>query len=119
LFDLPDPAPSEPRRPSRGSKLVVSPAFQAAHAEMPANRVPEPAVFAAVIDALAAAGGRLPAAGVLAAAGSVGRNPRGLVTAMGRVLNRDSYPVLILVDGGRAAALDLALLDEQFPPKRS
>ena len=38
---------------------------------------------------------------------------------LGRVLNRDSYPVLTLVDGGRAVALDMTLLDEQFPPRRS
>ena len=44
---------------------------------------------------------------------------RGLVAALGRVLNRDSYPVLTLVDGGRAVALEVTLLDEQFPPRRS
>lgn len=34
---------------------------------------------------------------------------------MRRVLNRDSYPVLELADNGRAVALNLTLLDEQFP----
>ncbi|GEL17285.1 BREX-2 system phosphatase PglZ [Pseudonocardia asaccharolytica] len=119
LFARPAPAPRPARRSGRGAALLASPIFQAAHAEMPANRVPAPAVFAAVVDALVKAGGRLPSAAVLAAANSPGRNPRGLVTAMGRVLNRDSYAVLTPVDGGRAVALDLALLDEQFPPKRS
>lgn len=120
LFDLPsDDVPPPRRRAGRGEKLQGSPAFQAAHAEMPANRVPEPDVFAAVIDALVAAGGRLPIAAVVAAGGGAGRNPRGLVAALGRVLNRDSYPVLTLVDGGRAVALDVTLLDEQFPPRRS
>lgn len=72
-------------------------------------------MFAAVVDALVAAGGRLPAAAVGTAAGGAGRSPRGLVAALGRVLNRDSYSVLRLVDGGRAVELDVTLLDEQFP----
>ena len=52
----------------------------------------------------------------MAAAGSGGRNARGLVAALGRVLNRDSFPVITMVDADRAVALDRALLDEQFPP---
>ena len=40
----------------------------------------------------------------------------GLVSAMKRVLNRDGYAVLDFADGGRAVALNVALLDEQFPP---
>ena len=101
---------------SRGGRLVRSSVFGEAHGEIPANRAPAPTVFAAVIDVLVAAGGRLPLADVAEAAGTPGRNPRGLVSVMGRVLNRDGYPVLTLVDGGRAVALNAALLDEQFPP---
>lgn len=119
LFELPsDDVPATRAKLSRGRRLLVSSAFQAAHAEMPVNRVPDPAVFAAVIDALVVAGGRLPTSAVAVVAGAAGRNPRGLVAALKRVLNRDSYAVLDLVDGGRAVALDIALLDEQFP-KRS
>ncbi|WP_219414042.1 BREX-2 system phosphatase PglZ [Pseudonocardia nigra] len=117
LFDAPAPQPA-PQSAGRGALLVASEAFRAAHAELPANRVPAPEVFAAVVDALDAAGGRLPVAVVLTAAGSAGRNVRGVVAALGRVLNRDSFPVLTLVDGDRAVALDRALLDEQFPASR-
>ena len=115
LFDV----PAEVRAGSstgRGARLVTSEAFRSVHAEVPINRVPEPAVFAAVVDALDAAGGRLPVASVMAAAGSGGRNARGLIAALGRVLNRDSFPVITMVDADRAVALDGALLDEQFPP---
>lgn len=120
LFDVPVPELASPRRvSSRGAQLVASAAFKAVHQEMPANRVPDPAVFAAVVDALSTAGGRLPISAVLAAAGFGGRNPRALVSALRRVLNLDSYEVLSLVDNGRTVLLDLELLDEQFPPKRS
>ena len=96
--------------------LVGSAAFREAHAEVPANRAPAPEVFQAVVDAVLAAGGRLPLAQVAGAAGAVGRNPRGLVSALRRVLNRDSYPVIDFADNGRAVTLNATLLDEQFPP---
>lgn len=117
LFDVAtsDPAPAAVVT-SRGAQLVASESCRSAYVGIPANRVPDPAVFAAVVDALVAAGGRLPATSVLVAGGSVGRNARGVVAALGRVLNRDSFPVLTLVDGGRAVALDVGLLNEQFPP---
>ncbi|GAA0926822.1 BREX-2 system phosphatase PglZ [Pseudonocardia zijingensis] len=110
LFELPSTGPA-----TRGASLVASATFREAHAEIPRNRAPEPAVFQAVVDALVTAGGRLPLRAVATAAGASGRNPRGLVSVMGRVLNRDSYPVLTLVDNGQAVALNLELLDEQFP----
>lgn len=116
LFDVAAPAPEPAVVTSRGAQLVASDSFRSAYAGIPANRVPDPAVFAAVVDALVAAGGRLPAASMLVAGGSVGRNARGVVAALGRVLNRDSFPVITLVDGGRAVALDVDLLNEQFPP---
>jgi len=115
LFDVPADAPGASSL-GRGARLITSAAFRAAHAGLPANRVPTSATFAAVVDALDAAGGRLPVASVTAVMGSAGRNPRGLVAALGRVLNRDSFPVLTMVDGDRAVALDRTLLDEQFPP---
>ncbi len=106
-------------RTTRGAKLTASAAFKETHSEFPANRVPDPAVFQTLVDALIKAGGRLPLGDVVTVVGAAGRNPRGLVTAMRRVLNRDSYPVLELVDGGRAVELNGTLLDEQFPPDES
>ncbi len=112
--DLFTSAPS----PSRGASLVASGSFQGVHGGLPANRVPSAEVFAAVVDALAAAGGRQPVAAVLQAAQASGRNPRGLVTALARVLNADGFEIISLVDDGRAVRLDLELLDEQFPPEQ-
>ncbi len=115
LFDVSVDPPATPAG-GRGARLVASEAFRSAHAAIPVNRVPAATAFAAVVDALDAAGGRLPLASMTAVTGSGGRNPRGLVAALGRVLNQDSFPVLTMVDGDRAVALDVTLLDEQFPP---
>jgi hypothetical protein len=111
LFEEPVAQPAT----SRGTILIRSAAFKTAHREWPANRVAPPEVFSAVVDALIASGGRLPVGNVLAAAGARGRAPRGLISAMTRVLNRDNYGVLILTDSDRTVLLDLELLDEQFP----
>lgn len=113
----PDLFASEPSQ-ARGGSLVASDTFRGVHGGLPANRVPTAEVFAAVVDALTAAGGRLPVAAVLQAAQASGRNPRGLVTALGRVLNGDGFEIISLVDDGRAVRLDLELLDEQFPPEQ-
>jgi hypothetical protein len=102
---------------SRGAALAASGIFQGVHGGLPVNRVPTSEVFTAVVDALVAAGGRLPVAAVLQAAQSPGRNPRGLVTALARVLNVDGFDVISLADEGRAVRLDQDLLDEQFPPE--
>ncbi|GAA4535312.1 BREX-2 system phosphatase PglZ [Pseudonocardia xishanensis] len=115
LFDL-TPAPVAA---TRGSRLVGSPTFVEALSELPANRVPAAEVFRDVVDLLVASGGRAALTGLASAGGVAGRNPRALVSVLRRVLNRDGYPVLELVDGGRAVKLDIALLDEQFPDKRS
>ncbi|WP_300007712.1 BREX-2 system phosphatase PglZ [Pseudonocardia sp.] len=114
LFELPG-EPDTEAPAGRGRLLVRSEAFAVAHEEVPARRRPSAEVIAAVVDVLAEAGGRLPVGPVLDAAGASARHPRGLVSTLGRVLNRDSYTMLSLVDGDRAIALDLALLDEQFP----
>jgi hypothetical protein len=100
---------------SRGAALTASGIFQGVHGGLPANRVPPAGVFAAVVDALVAAGGRLSVAAVLQAAGTPGRNPRGLVTALARILNVDGFEVISLADDGRAVRLNVDLLDEQFP----
>lgn len=113
--DLFDSAPAA----SRGDALVASPSFRAVHGALPANRVPTPDTVAAVVDALAAVGGHLPIGAVLQAARTPGRNPRGLVTALARVLNVDGFEIVSLVDDGRAVRLDLDLLAEQFPVDES
>ncbi|MFJ6676407.1 BREX-2 system phosphatase PglZ [Actinosynnema sp. NPDC091369] len=103
---------------SRGTLLIGSETFLNTHKGQPANRVLKPEVFRDVVDAVLSAGGRLPVADVLRAAGTPGRNPRGLVAALGRVLNIDQFPVVDLIDDGRTVVINEKLLDEQFPEGR-
>jgi hypothetical protein len=112
LFDAPA---SRSQTVSRGQALVTSSTFSTVHAQLPSNRVPPVEVFGAVVDALAQAGGRLPVNAVVQLAGSAGRNPRGFVAALGRVLNVDGFTVIGVTDDGRSVVLDQQLLDEQFP----
>lgn len=100
---------------SRGRALLASPTFTALHSQLPPNRVPPAEIFGTVVDELAKAGGRLPVSAVVQIAGSAGRNPRGFVTALGRVLNVDGFTVIGFTDDGRSVVLDQQLLDEQFP----
>ncbi|MBP2334563.1 hypothetical protein JOF41_000741 [Saccharothrix coeruleofusca] len=113
--DQPDLFASDTPSQSRGAQLVQSKTFVNTHKDQPANRVLKPEVFRDVVDAVLAAGGRLPVADVLQAAGTPGRNPRGLVAALGRVLNIDQFPVVDLIDNGRTVVINEKLLDEQFP----
>jgi hypothetical protein len=100
---------------SRGELLVSSEIFVNTHKGMPPNRVPRREVFSDVVDALVAAGDRLPVADVLRTAKTPGRNPRALVSALARVLNVDQFAVIELIDGDRTVRLNQQLLDEQFP----
>lgn len=116
LFDAPAPA-APPARATRGATLVASRAFRDAHAAAAGRAVPEPEVFARVVDAVLAAGGRAPIGVVAAAAGRPVARVRGLVAVLAQVLNRDSFPVLALVDNTQAVVVDRALLDDQFPER--
>ncbi|NHD18836.1 MULTISPECIES: BREX-2 system phosphatase PglZ [unclassified Actinopolyspora] len=96
-----------------GEQLVRTQAFQAAHKQ--GTRAPRHDVFAAVIDALVESPGqRLAVAKVAQAAGQANRNPRGLVSMLTKVLNRDGYAVLRLTEHNQTVELDEALLREQF-----
>ncbi|MER5267183.1 BREX-2 system phosphatase PglZ [Actinosynnema sp. NPDC002837] len=114
----PDLFGDEPAPESRGALLISGETFVNTHKGQPANRVLKPEVFRDVVDAVLAAGGRMPVADVLRAAGTPGRNPRGLVAALGRVLNIDQFPVVDLIDDGRTVVINEKLLDEQFPEGR-
>lgn len=115
LFETPAPVePSAPAMVSRGQALIASSAFRDAYAGAATRSTPQPPVFAAVVDAVLATGGRAPAAVVASAAGQPAARVRGLVTVMSQILNRDSYPVIALVDQGRFVAVDRDLLDRQF-----
>lgn len=82
------------------------------------RRPPEGKVVAAVIDALAAASGRLTPDAVAAVATDVGgrsqRNAEVFVTVLQRLLNVEGYAVINLIDAGRTVELNVPLLKEQF-----
>ncbi|MDB1088763.1 BREX-2 system phosphatase PglZ [Streptomyces sp. ACA25] len=98
-----------------GGRVVASEVYEAQKEYV--RKAPEGKVVAAVIDALAAAGGTMsPAAlaAAISATGRVRRNIEGFVATVQRLLNVEGYPVLGFVDAGHAVKLDLALLREQF-----
>ncbi|MGW3744977.1 hypothetical protein ACWD62_31435 [Streptomyces sp. NPDC005146] len=74
--------------------------------------------MAAVIDALADAGGKLtPDAVAAAAAEATGRSQRNaeiFVTVVQRLLNVEGYGVINLVEAGQTVELNIPLLQEQF-----
>lgn len=113
LFDSPTAESDNTDVTTLGERLITSRPFPPAHKLV--NRAPKPEVFAAVVDALAAANGRrMPTVEVARAAGQANRNPRGLIALLTRVLNRDGYEVLKTLDNGRTVLLDDGLLHEQF-----
>ncbi|MET9373907.1 BREX-2 system phosphatase PglZ [Streptomyces sp. NPDC002992] len=99
-----------------GDKVVRTQRYQAQKAFV--RRAPDAKVVAAVIDALAEAGGKLTpdavAAAATAATGRSQRNPEIFVTVVQRLLNVEGYGVINLVDAGRTVELNVPLLHEQF-----
>ncbi|MFJ7291403.1 BREX-2 system phosphatase PglZ [Streptomyces collinus] len=98
-----------------GGRVVASEVYEAQKEYV--RKAPEGKVVAAVIDALAAAGGTMsPAAlaAAISATGRVRRNIEGFVATVQRLLNIEGYPVLGFVDAGHAVKLDVALLRDQF-----
>ncbi|MDX3450861.1 BREX-2 system phosphatase PglZ [Streptomyces sp. ME02-8801-2C] len=112
----PEPAPETPTAPATlGGRVVASEVYEAQKEYV--RKAPESKVVAAVIDALAAAGGTMsPAAlaAAISATGRVRRNIEGFVATVQRLLNVEGYPVLGFVDAGHAVKLDIALLRDQF-----
>jgi hypothetical protein len=78
------------------------------------RRAPDDASVAALIDALAGAGGRLTLAEAAAAAGQPPVRMSGYLSQVTRLLNVDGYAVLQTTDGGRTVELNAALLRQQF-----
>ncbi|MFE4213604.1 BREX-2 system phosphatase PglZ [Streptomyces sp. NPDC056844] len=98
-----------------GGRVVASEVYEAQKEYI--RKAPEGKVVAAVIDALAAAGGTMsPAAlaAAISATGRVRRNIEGFVATVQRLLNVEGYPVLGFVEAGHAVKLDVALLRDQF-----
>lgn len=108
----PRPAPLD----SLGAQVTGSPLY--AEQKKYLRKPPDVRQIAAVIDALAEAGGTLTPAAVSAAASAAGgraaRDPEQFIIAVQRLLNVEGYPVIGLIDGGRTVKLDEGLLREQF-----
>jgi hypothetical protein len=103
--DIPVPA-------SLGTQVVTSPVYKAQRAFV--RKAPEDAEVAAIIDALAGAGGKLPVTSVARIAGQPPFRMAGYLTQLGRLLNVDGYAVIGVTDEGRTGGLNTALLREQF-----
>ncbi|RAY15936.1 BREX-2 system phosphatase PglZ [Actinomadura craniellae] len=98
--------------PGLGTAVVTSGMY--AEQRRFVRKAPDPEAVAALVDALAAAGGRLPTA---VAAQVVGRPPfrmAGHLSTLGRLLNVDGYQVVSSADEGRTVQLDVRLLKLQF-----
>ncbi|MGH3273307.1 MAG: BREX-2 system phosphatase PglZ, partial [Streptosporangiaceae bacterium] len=78
------------------------------------RKAPDDASVAAILDALAEAGGKLPVTTVATLAGQPPFRMAGYLAQLGRLLNVDGYPVIGGSDEGRTVALNVALLREQF-----
>ncbi|MGH3312479.1 MAG: BREX-2 system phosphatase PglZ, partial [Streptomyces sp.] len=115
-----NPAEVVPRTSTLGGSVVGSQRYRTQKVFV--RRAPDAKAVAAVIDALAEAGGRLtPDAVAAAAAVATGRSQRNaeiFVTVVQRLLNVEGYGVINLVDGGRTVELNVPLLEEQFGTER-
>lgn len=111
VFTVDEPVPD-----GVGARVTGSPVY--ADQRKYLRKAPDARQVAAVIDALAGAGGHLSAAAVGAAAAAAGgRAPRDadlFITALQRLLNVEGYPVLGLIDNGGTVKLEAELLREQF-----
>lgn len=127
LFPVADAAPAaaspEPARSTASSRpdtlgTAVTRSDVYADQKRYLRKAPDARQVAAVIDALAEAGGRLSVSAVTAAAAAAGgRPPRGaelFVTALQRLLNVEGYPVLDVIDSGRTVQLNAGMLRDQF-----
>ena len=95
-----------------GARVVASERFAAQRAFV--RKAPADAAVAAIIDGLAAAGGKLPVGSVAGLAGQAPFRMAGYLAQLGRLLNVDGYPVIGDADSGRTVELNAALLTEQF-----
>ena len=103
--DIPVPA-------SLGTRVVASPLYAAQRAFV--RKAPKDGEVAAVLDAVAQAGGKLPVPSLATVAGQPPFRMAGYLAQLGRLLNVDGYAVIGMTDEGRTAELNTSLLREQF-----
>jgi hypothetical protein len=113
LFGADEVTSAAAPRASLGTQVVASPRMTAQRQFV--RRAPGDAGVAALIDALAVAGGRLTVTEVAAVTAEPPVRMSGYLAQVTRLLNVDGYPVLQLRDGGKMVELNEALLRQQFP----
>jgi hypothetical protein len=79
-----------------------------------ARRAPADEQVAALINGIAAAGGKVPVAVAAELAGEPVFRMSGYIAQVARLLNVDGYRVLGDADGGRTVELNIELLRQQF-----
>ncbi|HEY5395288.1 MAG TPA: hypothetical protein VIL16_07805, partial [Trebonia sp.] len=116
LFDVTEAAPSPRQKGQRpvtlGGQIVASPRMASQRQAIP--RAPAEADVAALIDALAQAGGRLTLAEAADVTGQPAVRMSRYLAQVARLLNVDSYAVLSHSEAERFAQLSLPLLRQQF-----
>ena len=112
LFAAAEVEPAKPSATSLGAQAVASSRMAAQRPTV--RRAPGDDSIAALIDALASAGGRLTIPEAAAAAGEQVHRMPGYLALVTRLLNVDGYGVLQLKDGGKAVELNEHLLRQQF-----
>lgn len=113
LFGVSDVVDLEKKAPSLGARITESPRMAAQRQFV--RRAPGNASIAALIDALAQAGGRLTLAEAAEAAGQPPVRMSGYLAQLTRLLNVEGSAVLQTPDGGRTVDLNVPLLKQQFP----
>ena len=116
LFDVTEAAPAAPQqaRPpvTLGGQVAASTRMASQRQTIP--RAPAEADVAALIDALARAGGRLTLAEAAAVTGQPAVRMSRYLAQVARLLNVDSYAVLNHSEADRLVELSLPLLRQQF-----
>ncbi len=97
---------------SLGARIVASPRLSVQRQFL--RRAPDNASIAALIDAMARAGGRLTITEAASIAEESPVRMSGYLAQVTRLLNVDGYPVLATIDGGRTVELNVPLLRQQF-----
>jgi hypothetical protein len=95
-----------------GERIISSAVFAGSRKFV--RKAPDDAAVAALIDGLAAAGGKLPMTAVAKLVGQPPFRMVGYLAQVSKLLNVDAYPVLGEADGGRTVELNVKLLKEQF-----
>jgi hypothetical protein len=112
LFGVADVVGSEKKAASLGTRITES--LRMSTQRQFVRRAPDNESVAALIDALAASGGRITFTEAATATGESPVRMSGYLSQVMRLLNVDGYAVLQTVDGGSMVELNVQLLRQQF-----